>query len=84
MSTLGGTELGTLRPGESHPWTSSKFTRLSLRWATGVNGGDGTVGVQIGDAAETWYIVPQDNIAVNGEAGRLTNNTDKTISYTLT
>jgi rhizosphere induced protein len=72
---------GTLQAGKSHPWEASdRYDHLSFDWAGGA--GNGKVSVKIDDAA-TSYTVPQADIAVNKQAGKLTNNTDKTISYKL-
>lgn len=39
--------------------------------------------VKVGNAAATSYAPPKADINVNQQAGKLTNNTDKTITYTL-
>ena len=74
--------MATLKAGASHPWKAAdKYTKLAFDWVS--TAGTGTVSVKIGDGAATSYPVPQANIAFNQEAGKLTNNTDKTIEYTL-
>lgn len=42
-----------------------------------------TVSVIVGDDDAHSYDVPQANIAVDRKSGKLTNNTTKTINYTL-
>jgi hypothetical protein len=72
---------GTLRAGTGHPWEASdQYEHLSFDWAGAE--GKGTCSVKIGDQA-TSYPVPQADIGVDKKAGKLTNNTDKTISYKL-
>lgn len=71
---------GTLKAGSSHPWAARTFNHLSFDWA-GVHG-NGKCSVKIDDTT-TSYAVPQQDIQLNGEAGKLTNNTDRTITYKL-
>jgi hypothetical protein len=77
--------MATLNPNDPHPWMASdQFTKLSFKWADTNNPGTGTVSVIIGDAAATSYDVPQVNIQLDAKKkGKLTNNTTKTIDYTL-
>lgn len=73
----------TLRPGAPpHPWKKHEYSRLSFDWADPHNPGNGKCSVKLGDRAHS-YSVPQQNLAINGESGSLTNNTDKTITYCL-
>jgi hypothetical protein len=73
----------TLKEGKSHDWVATdKYSTLALNWARGVQDGNGKVNVTIGKAT-TEYKVPQANIAVSQQAGKMVNNTDKTIEYTL-
>lgn len=76
--------MGTLKSGTSHSWEANDgYSKLSLDWAGGT-AGTGTVSVKIpASGGATSYNVPQTNIAVNQQSGKLTNNTSKTIEYTL-
>lgn len=68
----------------SHKWEKKdKYTKLSFDWADPKNRGDGTVSVTIGDEPSCSKSVPQANIDISNKSGKITNNTDKTINYTL-
>jgi hypothetical protein len=73
----------SLKVGESHSWDKGKFANLELQWADSTNPGMGTVSVKLGNGAATSFTVPQAAIDVNQQAGKLTNNTTKTIQYEL-
>jgi hypothetical protein len=75
---------GTLKPNEAHSWAKGTYGSLSFNWA-GVPGDiNDQVSVKQGDAAVS-YTVPRQNIALDkSKDGKLTNNTIKTIAYTLT
>jgi hypothetical protein len=76
-----GATVGTLASGKSHLWDKNSFAKLEVSWAGPA--GTGSVSVKQ-DGAATSYNVPNNNIAlVKAQAGKITNNTDKTISYTL-
>lgn len=75
--------MSTLKSGDSSSWDKGQFTKLELAWADQTNPGTGKVSVKLGDGAATSYSVPQADIAIDKQAGKLTNNTDKTIQYTL-
>ena len=76
--------MATLAQGSSHPWDKNKYSTLAVDWVDPVNPGTGSVSVKLGDDAAKSYSVPRAGIAVQNKAGKLTNNTDKTINYTLT
>ena len=74
---------GTLKSGNAHSWKKNTYSELSFDWADVRNPGTGDCSVKLGDAA-TSYSVPQASLAITKSlAGKLTNNTDKTISYKL-
>ena len=75
--------MATLTSGNSHNWDKNLYSKLEFDWADSKNPGEGTVSVIVGDAAANSYSVPQANIAVDRKSGKLTNNTSKTINYTL-
>jgi hypothetical protein len=78
------TRKGTVAANQFTNWTDKdNFTKLSFDWVTPKNPGTGTVSVKIGDGVASSKSVPTANIAVNKSGGKITNNTDKTISYTL-
>lgn len=73
--------MSTLAVNASHSWVAKdKFTKLSFDW-TGT-AGTGSVSVKLGDKAKP-YTPPKADIDISKQAGSLTNNTDKTITYTL-
>ena len=74
--------MATLSAGSSHTWDKNQYSSLSFDWADPRNPGTGKVSVKVGDSI-TPYSVPRAGIAVDRKAGKLTNNTDKTINYTL-
>jgi hypothetical protein len=74
----------TLAQGKSHSWDRNNYSTLAVSWPDPTNPGTGKVSVRLGDDAATSYSVPRAGIAIQQKAGKLTNNTDKTISYTLT
>lgn len=74
---------GSLKSGYSHKWDKNLYTKLGFGWADSKNPGEGKVSVIVGDDAANSYPVPQANIAVDKMYGKLTNNTSKTINYTL-
>ncbi len=72
----------SLAAGKTTTWDKNQYSRLSFDWAGPA--GSGTVSVKIGEGAATSYSVPQANLAIDRtQKGKLTNNTDKTINYTL-
>jgi hypothetical protein len=75
----------SLKSGDRHTWKKGLYTKLAFDWADSTNPGgkDDKVSVIIDDAAADPYSVPQANIAVDKKDGKLTNNTSKTINYTL-
>jgi hypothetical protein len=73
--------VATLASNASHSWAARSYSTLSFDWAG--TAGSGKVSVKLGDAAATSYAPPKAGINVNQQAGKLTNNTDKTITYTL-
>lgn len=77
--------MATLKSGDSHKWEKSLYTKLAFDWAdpNHPGGRDEKVSVIVGDAAAHSYTVPQNDIAVHEKSGKLTNNTKKTINYTL-
>lgn len=75
--------MATLKSGDSHKWEENLYTKLEFNWADPKNPGEKTVSVIIGDGIAHSYSVPQANIAVGKKSGKLTNNTTKTINYTL-
>jgi hypothetical protein len=84
MATLkSGVFHGTLKSGDSHPWKKNLYTTLAFSWADATNPGDKKVTVTVGDVVAPPYTVPQSSIAVDKKSGKLTNNTGKTINYTL-
>lgn len=85
MATLKSVDSGPLKSGDSHKWEKNSYNKLALSWADPKNPEkDSTVSVIIGDAAAKPYPVPQAGIAVDKKkSGKLTNNTGKTINYTL-
>lgn len=75
--------MATLASGKEHKWKKNNYSSLSFDWADRRNPGTGKCSVKIGDAA-TSYSVPQENLGIDKKKdGKLTNNTDKTITYTL-
>lgn len=73
--------MATLPKNASHSWaTKDNFTKLSFDW-TGP-AGTGSVSVKLGDKAKS-YTPPKADIDISKQSGSLTNNTDKTITYTL-
>ncbi|HEV2913164.1 MAG TPA: hypothetical protein VGX92_07600 [Pyrinomonadaceae bacterium] len=72
----------TLSSNSNTTWDKNKVKSVSFDWADKRNPGTGKVSVKLGDAARS-YDVPQTSVAVDNQAGSLTNNTTKTISYTL-
>lgn len=77
--------MATLEKNESHPWKSKdKFTKLSFSFADSKYqpGEKEKVSVKLGDRA-TSYTVPQTALDISGQDGKITNNTEKTINYTL-
>lgn len=76
--------MADLKEGKSHKWEKNLYTTLAFDWADRKNPGgkDDKVNVSIGKDANE-YPVPQANIAVDKKDGKLTNNTSKTINYTL-
>lgn len=75
--------MASLSVNKTHKWNKSDgFATLSLAWANPSDPGTGSVSVKIGDIISS-QTVPQTDIAVNKEGGKITNNTSKTINYTL-
>lgn len=77
----GASKSGTLKPNDSTSWDKNKYASLEVDWADSHNPGTGKVSVRLGDSAMS-YAVPN-NVDVDNKSGKLTNNTTKTISYTL-
>ena len=75
--------MATLASNKSHSWEKNSHTKLEFSWPDPNKPGDGKVSVKLGDAPAHSYSVPQADIAVDNKAGKLTNNTTKTINYTL-
>jgi hypothetical protein len=73
---------GTLKPGKTHPWKRGQYTSLSFDWANPREPGTSSCSVRIGEEAQS-LTPPRSNLALDKKAGALTNNTDKTITYTL-
>jgi rhizosphere induced protein len=71
---------GTLAMNKVHKWDRNQYTTLSIGWSGAA--GNGKCSVKLGDRAQS-YNVPTQGIAIDNQAGSLTNNTDKTISYSL-
>jgi hypothetical protein len=74
---------GTLKPGAKHPWEKNDYSLLSFDWADPKHPGEGTCSVKIGEEPARSLTPPQHDLQVNKRAGSLTNNTTKTITYTL-
>ncbi len=72
---------GTLKANEVHPWKKNTFSTLTFAWSG--TAGTGQVSVTI-DGTAASYKVPQNALALAKKAGKIVNNTDKTITYTLT
>lgn len=70
----------TLAPNKTHKWDKGAYKSLSFKWAGPA--GEGTCSVKIGEKAES-LLPPKDGIDLNEQGGSLTNNTTKTIQYTL-
>jgi hypothetical protein len=77
----GDTKTGTLKSNDSTSWDKNKYSTLEVEWADAHNPGTGKVSVKLGESAMS-YAVPN-NVDVENKSGKLTNNTTKTISYTL-
>ncbi|MBU8898837.1 hypothetical protein KRR26_24815 [Corallococcus sp. M34] len=73
---------GTLAANASTSWEKNTSTSLSFDWADPRNPGTGSCSVRIGDSAQS-LPPPREGIDLESKAGKLTNNTTRTIRYTL-
>jgi hypothetical protein len=77
-----GKKSGTLAVNGATSWERNLYKTLSVAWTNPSNPGTGVCNLRLGDDYST-VTPPASGISVDKKAGKLTNNTSQTISYTL-